>query len=67
MLNFPKITINGVELTTGQAMTIHVALQSFAEYLQPQDVLGDDDHGKFMRDGYLNGIQEINKIYIEAV
>jgi hypothetical protein len=61
---FAKITINGVELTVGQAMTVHVALQNFAIDMKQPDALGDDHHGKVMRESYLNRIAEINKIIL---
>jgi hypothetical protein len=61
-----KITINGVELTVGQAMTVHVALQSFAtELTSKKHPCGNDEHGKFMTKAYLANISAINKLYIE--
>lgn len=61
-----KITINGKELTVGQAMTVHVALQSFAmELFANRILLGDDEHGQFMAKAYLANITAINKLYIE--
>ena len=51
------IMINGVELTTAQIMTIHVALQGFATHLTYQEFpLGDDEHGKIMTRNYLANI-----------
>ena len=38
-----KITINGVELTVGQAMTVHVALQSLAMSLSSKPSSCGDD------------------------
>jgi hypothetical protein len=54
----PEITINGVRLTTAQAMTVRVALGSFMFDLQGEG-LGDDDHGRAMRDGYLTASRAI--------
>ena len=46
----PRITINGVELTTAEAMTIRVACSSFAADLR--DGLGDDEIGFSICRGY---------------
>ena len=54
----PDITVNGVKLTLGQAMTVRVALGSFAMDLQNHG-LGDDEVGKGMKQGYLNAISAI--------
>jgi len=59
-----KITINGVELTVGQAMTVHVALQSLATSMSKKNALGKDEHGEFMRKAYMSNVDAINKIYI---
>jgi len=64
-MKFPSIDINGVSLTLGQAMTIHTAIQNFAQSLQDENALGDDKFGKIMRLDYLNRIKEINNIYIQ--
>lgn len=61
-----KITINGKELTEAQALTVHVALQSFAMDLAHKPmILGDDEHGRFMVKSYLANITAINNLYIE--
>jgi hypothetical protein len=54
----PSISINGVALTTAQAMTVRVALGSFTMSLQT-DGLGDDEHGKAMTKNYLTAIRDI--------
>ncbi len=60
------ITINGVKLTEGQALTVHVALQTFATDLtRTKHPCGDDRHGKFMTEAYLKNINSINQIYIK--
>lgn len=56
-----NITINGRLLTTGQAMTIRVAIESFAMDLS-NDGLGEDAHGKMMAKLYLERISEIRQI-----
>jgi hypothetical protein len=55
------ITINGVPLTTAQAMTVRVALGSFAMDLQNHH-LGGDEHGEAMTRGYLAAIYEIHQM-----
>jgi hypothetical protein len=54
----PAITINGLALTTGQAMTVRCAIESFAASLVA-DGLGDDETDKEMCAGYLARIAEI--------
>ena len=61
MYDEPDITVNGVTLTTGQAMAVRCALQSFASDLV-QTGLGDDAHGKAMVKGYLRNIHEVNEL-----
>ena len=56
----PTITINGVTLSQGQAMTVRVALSAFAMDLR--DGLGDDEHGKAMTAAYRARLSEILKI-----
>lgn len=59
----PQITINGVELTNAQAMTVRVALEDFSMTLTHEG-LGDDDIGIAITNGYLNAIREIRKIIL---
>jgi hypothetical protein len=61
----PKIIVNGTLLTTGQAMTVRVAIQSFASDLV-ENGLGEDEHGISMTKNYLDRIKEINTLFIEA-
>jgi hypothetical protein len=53
----PAITINGHTLTSAQAMTVRVAIESFAVDLQAG--LGDDEHGRTMTAAYKDRIREI--------
>lgn len=55
----PEIIINGTSLTTAQAETIRVALQTFALGLR-HDGLGEDEAGKDLTKGYLAAIHMIN-------
>ena len=57
----PSITVNGTPLTVVQAMTIRVALQTFAAHLHHEG-LGDDGHGKMMTAAYLAAVREINAL-----
>ena len=57
--NEPAITINGHPLTVAQAMTIRVALGSFAMDLRTHG-LGDDGHGQAVTQGYLAAIRDIH-------
>jgi len=54
----PYIVINGAPLTEGQAMTLRVALSSFVMDLQDNG-MGDDEHGKRMKEAYLARAAEI--------
>lgn len=56
----PVITINGITLNTGEAMTLRVALETWAMELRDDPgCLGVDDHARRMRDGYLAAIGRI--------
>jgi hypothetical protein len=57
----PTITINGTTLTYGQAMTMRVALESFAIDLRTAG-LGGDVHGLMMVEGYTAAIQVIRQL-----
>lgn len=49
----PKITVNGIELSVGESMTMRVALTHFHNELSyDEDYLGSDEHGRAMRNGY---------------
>lgn len=58
----PEIKINGVTLTVGQAMTVRVALQSFACSMAHPNALGDDEHGRMMVKAYIGNVAQINNI-----
>lgn len=59
--NEPTITVNGVLLSQGQAMTVRVALNNLVMDLT-NDGLGDDEHGKFMTKAYQERAHEIFRI-----
>lgn len=56
-----NITINGNPLSVGQAMTIRVAIESFAIDIDATG-LGEDDHGQRMTEAYLARIREIREL-----
>ncbi len=58
--DFPKININGTELTTAQVMVIHTAIQSFAMECQKKN----PPSGRKLAKIQLERIAEINKIMI---
>lgn len=53
----PEIIINGKVLTIGQAMTVRVALGSFAISLN--EGLGEDEHGRRMTAAYRERLREL--------
>jgi hypothetical protein len=55
------ITVNGIQLTEGQAMTVRVALGQFVMELS-HNGLGDDEHGKALVKGYQERAHEIFKL-----
>lgn len=57
-MNEPEITINGVQLTTAQAMAVRVAISSF-----DMDC-GDDEHGRAMSKAYADRLNEVFRIMI---
>jgi len=59
------ITINGVKLDAGQAMTLHAALASYHTQMGEKGCLGNDEHGEFMREAYRQRSMEIINIYLK--
>lgn len=57
----PVIYINGVRLTTSQALTIHCAIENLAMQLSAEG-LGTDAHGVEMTASYLHNIAQIRRI-----
>jgi hypothetical protein len=54
----PKIIINDVRLTEGEAMTVRVAIGSFFFDLRDHG-LGEDEHGQIMTTAYLDNLHNI--------
>jgi hypothetical protein len=63
----PDITINGYKLTEAQAMTLRVALGSFAMSLSDLDSLGTDATGRGICRGYKARIKEISDMFQRTV
>jgi len=57
----PRIVINGQALSDAEAMTIRVALESFASDMSEPDALGDDTHGRTMVKLYLRAVDDIRQ------
>jgi hypothetical protein len=53
-----KITINGLECTPAEAMTIRVALSSFMMFIDHEG-LGEDDAGRAIAEGYKRAVSSV--------
>jgi hypothetical protein len=62
MFSEPEIRINGIALTTAQAMSVRVAVSSFFMELSDEDALGEDDSGKSIREGYSKALSDVLKL-----
>lgn len=62
MTDEARITINGQALSAAQAMTLRVALQSFATEMEDDNALGTDQIGRDITQGYRARIHEINTL-----
>lgn len=61
MMEEPQIEINGWQATPAMAMTIRVALESFAMDLQANGQ-HDCEHGIAMTNSYMDRIKEIREL-----
>lgn len=61
----PNIEINGWQCTPAMAITIRTAIEGFAMDLQ-HNGLGNDEHGKAMKEGYLARIQEVRELMAKS-
>jgi hypothetical protein len=59
-----KITVNGVELSVGQAMTLRVALTQFI-FGMKEDGLGGDEQGIAIAAGYIDRGSEVLLLMLE--
>lgn len=60
----PKIAINGNLLTDAQALTLRVAIGSYAIDMAETHALGEDASGEGLRKGYLARLQEIQTLLV---
>jgi hypothetical protein len=56
----PQIIINGQALSVGEAMTVRVAIESFATMLNVEG-LGSDAIGESMTERYLDRVSDIRR------
>ena len=62
----PAMSIHGIRLTPAQAMTVRVAVMSFAASLA-SDGLGEDEQGKELAAAYGDRIKEILRIFDDPI
>lgn len=58
----PTITVNGVTLSVGQAMSVRVAIGSYLMEMSDPDALGKDDHGRAMARAYHDRLTEVCRL-----
>ena len=62
----PKVEINDVRLSVGQAMALRVACTSyFSEMDSNPDALGADEHGRRMAAAYAARLQEVIQMLLK--
>lgn len=61
----PKITINGKELSDGQAMALRVAVTAYYQELEDPDSFGTDKHGRAQVRAYRDRLREILAMVIQ--
>lgn len=59
------VVVDGTTLSIGESMTLRVALTMFAHDLSTHG-LGDDEHGKFMKEAYINNIRKIMSYMVRS-
>jgi hypothetical protein len=60
----PRVTINGVDLSVGQAMTLRVAMAQFLEDMSHPNALGTDEHGRRMTAAYREHARNISAMIL---
>lgn len=58
----PEVIINGVSLTSAEAMTLRVQVAAGLYYYDDPDILGKDEHGRAMTDFYRRSLEHIQSI-----
>jgi hypothetical protein len=61
------ITIGGVELTEAQSMALRVAITTQVERMAQENVLGDDELGKAMAQGYRDRSSEVLNLIMKSI
>ena len=60
-----EVIVNGKKLTTGEVMTLRVALSGFVgEMASDPNALGTDDIGRRIRDGYIRNGRSVEKMLV---
>jgi len=62
----PLVAIGYAALTTGEALTLRVALESFIAEMSKRNALGSDEHGEAMRRGYLDAARKVRDMLLGA-
>lgn len=60
-----NICIGTEPITQAESMTLRVALTSWLTDIAPENSLGTDQHGKFMRKAYLQHGQRVLRMILE--
>lgn len=58
----PEITINGIALTPSQSMAVRVGVTNFHFEMMEPGVLGDDEVGQGIQNGYRDRLTEVLRI-----
>ena len=58
----PIITINGVQLSDGEAMALRVAITAYHAQMAKPNALGNDTVGENIRKGYLSNLGRVQNI-----
>ncbi len=64
-MNEPSIVVNGIGLSTGQAMAIRVAVSDFREQMTDPIALGPDAQGRALANAYRERLTEVLQIMLE--
>jgi hypothetical protein len=57
----PEVIINGVKLNFAEAMTLRVAISSYASEMSQKHALGKDKVGEDIRKGYLRNARKVEE------
>ena len=65
MSNEPEITIQGLKLSQGEAMTMRIAVSYLIEEMSKKGCLGKDKLGEDIRKGYLRCSEKIQTMMLD--